>query len=448
MGEISLLNELELKFIELDLKISSRCSLVNQLHDDDVQKIDQIFGKSNEDKITNELNDHRSSLLNKIKENLPKQLELMDDVVNYSFKKTFCDQTNNKSSLNRKLNLTKSMLNATIKDIKDNLLVLNQSNSYVISNLISILFKFDFTMPLDLDKLNKYYNFIVFKKREFELIIDDTYLPLDCHSSKKFISLSPYRLLVMKKTKAYDKMNTLMVLGNRGQIFHSKVIYRKAKEQFKASSKFIFYIYSEEKKLNTNIEIYTFELVLIKTLILNELFDFDLILSNDEFALHESLNKLNIYNTNTFNAVSINFSKHKIADFYSENSGKMLIHFDDKKLFYIKSQKLNKRDKRIIIIDRSKLNIINDFNLFDRLDINLSFFNVYQSVKFDKNSKIYFFSRLDKSISVFDSNGVKLQDVKINFYHKSIYFTFNNTIQFFDDSFYHFRFSRSKYDEY
>ena len=52
MGEISLLNELELKFIELDLKLSSRCSLVNQLHDDDVQKINQIFGKSNEDKIT------------------------------------------------------------------------------------------------------------------------------------------------------------------------------------------------------------------------------------------------------------------------------------------------------------------------------------------------------------------------------------------------------------
>ena len=54
----------------------------------------------------------------------------------------------------------------------------------------------------------------------------------------------------------------------------------------------------------------------------------------------------------------------------------------------------------------------------------------------------------DKNISVFDSNGVKLQDVKINFYHKSIYFTFNNTIQFFDDSYYGFRFSQLKYDEY
>ena len=134
-----LIQDLELLFTIVQLKIDSKTKLINNNHDEDVSKLNSLDKKEAHENGFNEI---RFNLIVELNENMVSQMNNLS-----SF---FTELVNsNRSDYNRKIR----DLNSKFDEIKSNYAYFKKTSYF---NLNHSFYRYFFTQPFNLNKLNTY----------------------------------------------------------------------------------------------------------------------------------------------------------------------------------------------------------------------------------------------------------------------------------------------------
>lgn len=372
----NIIKDIESKLDNMDSKIANKIRVVNEIYESDLKKIDlNYFNK--QERVENSLNEHRESLLKKIKEELVENINDINEI---------------KSCSKEKHELTEKF-----DGIKANLLFLNQKVSIMPHNNWK---KYSLSKGLDVFQLNKYSNLIKLKKKCYKFKLDKKYYSfafINISTNPRFIFISNYG-------------NKMTILNESGTAISTKFNSKNFRQgRIRISNKYIFHIYYENEIHNFArriiVEIYDFDLNLIKLMKLSHEYQLSIIITNSEFAFQNNNQfKILAYKSDSFQTEYIRLPKKTgIKSFYLIR----LAYMNDRNLYFIGT--LNNTLK---IVDRFNGNMVKSICFNERFTIN--------SLKFDLNSNIYV--NYNTELVVYNPNGMILFTFEFKNKIKSISF--------------------------
>ena len=413
-----LIQDLELLFTIVQLKIDSKTKLINNNHDEDVSKLNSLDKKEAHENGFNEI---RFNLIVELNENMVSQMNNLS-----SF---FTELVNsNRSDYNRKIR----DLNSKFDEIKSNYAYFKKT-SYL--NLNHSLYRYFFTQPLNLSKLNTYSQFLNLQK-EYKLINLNQKFKWPKKYFKdidniNFITL-PNNKLLAGVVDEENMDNYMIIIDKQGTIINSKRFNIKPENPsaylIRISSSKIILSIRENEAGPFSVEIYDFNFVLVQTYkLVPEYFQAFTINAHEEMFCKNFNNdkKYLFYDLNTFRSKHIDFQDTNGDEpFYIYGIADELVYFDKRKLFLARSNKRYERDM-IYILDR--------FNGSKLKEIKIAPRRFFSTIKFDNSSKIYDFDTRCGGIiklRVFDSEGEFLYSARLNMKFESLNFNMYNTICF------------------
>ena len=390
------LDNLDLKFLKIDAKINLKTPLIDNLYENDVRKIHDLFdGDIVNQSSGNIFKQHREKLLSQV--NFTRGGVIME-INNFS---DYCHISLNNArvdSLKKIIMSLNSLLQLKYKKAKENLLHLTQT--FPIESDLN-RYKYKLTKPFNLIQINKYKHFLK-NDKTYQLNAPSFVIEQDkCYS---FELISSNRLLYT--TKNNDNILLMCIINKKGEISHSTYvkIYEFGEYKVLTSLNRIVLVYeSPENDGSQRANIYDLNLNLVKSLELgHSYYPHFLINQNNEIAIKSSdLDKITIFNLISFKSSEIKFQyEHPDEKFYiSDDIGDFLFHFDEKFIFF------RTEDRLIYLIDRImgsrvyeiKLNSIytEQFFVFNKV-------NFGQDLKYDIVEQIF---KIDKEeISLYDEN--------------------------------------------
>ena len=374
----SVMKDIESKLDNMDTKIANKVRVVNEIYESDLKKIDlNYFNK--QERVENSLNEHRESLLLKINEELVKNINDINEI------KSFHKE------------LTLNLLTEKFDEIKADFLFLNQKVSIMPHNNWK---KYSLSKGFDIFQLNKYSNLIKLKKKCFKFKLDKKYYSfafINISTNPRFIFISNYG-------------NKMTIWNESGTAFSTKFNSKHFRQgRIRISNKYIFHIYYENEIHNFArriiVEIYDFDLNLIKLMKLSHEYQLSITITNTEFAFQNNNQfKILAYKYDSFQTEYIRMPKKTgIKSFYLIR----LAYMNDKNLYFIGT--LNNTLK---IVDRFNGNIVKSICFNGRFTIN--------SLKFDLNSNIYV--NYNTELVVYNQDGMNIYTIEFKNKIKSLSF--------------------------
>ena len=434
---------LKARFDQLEEKIRSKKIQINEKYEQDVEKINEKYTQDTQKAYESGLNSYRENLLEKLQKELHVEIPDLDE-----FKEFLVNNIQKASNLqdsNRRYKLVKSFLETKTKDVRDNLFYLNLSGSF---SFDVRLFKYEFSKPLDLIKLNKYSNLVLLKNRKFNLPaqVQINLELINYEKRLRHLVLPSNRIFIYARNKTTNDY-TMMILDNDGNIMHSQRIKNQVTTEFKASSVYIFRVYTDIKESTSHliVEIYDYKLKFVKILKLNDSYSIDLLIHKNEFAFEKlSDYKILIYNGDSFKSNTIIFqNKNRDEPFFSDGKQDRLINFNNQYLYLYKK---SIDGLFIVIIDRATGLNSSTLPIFKKESLmkNLNFREPIEFViKFDEDSNFYY-KKLYETIEVRSSNGMELGTFNVKNGLAAFNFTFYGGIMFNEL----FNISSIKFEEY
>ena len=347
---MELILSLEQNFQKINAKLSSNknVNLINNKHDKDCDRINQIFSSSKQGKYENGLNDCCGELIKQMIQFRDKQLKEVDDFIG-------------KNNLEQLKNLADT--------IKSEYLAFDSS---LISVFQSILCRFNLDHPLNLGKLVKYAP-LLNNEEKINITKAIDLLEFD-YFPEFYVHILPFNQLLLcfnsNRSSTIEKFELLILDKNR-DVIHSKLIERDLKQwlyyedtdqwpniNFKVNATQIIF----NDLVNLRVEIYNFDLKLFHTFKLIDLFHNNFKVNNYEIAFFDDY-LINIYDYKTtrtksfINSLQVSKLDNKCNNFYLEEFSFDLLGFNDK-FFFINATFNDCRKFHFFILNRNDITTI------------------------------------------------------------------------------------------
>lgn len=354
--------ELESKFALLDTKLNNKRLLVNNLHDCDTNKINNLYNTDLENGISASiLNEYRGKLLNTIKETVDFDINEVNQLANYLSSCLTDLNRYNPQQRARKINTSSSLLEFRHKEIKEHYLSLTKTH-YTNSDLNR--YKYKLTRPLSLENLSRFKHLLKNGKL-YNIELPESVNELDedftLNCSVHILPANKILLGVMDLEGFFN----MFIINKEGAIQYSNQneidIFSDYKICVSKSKIALSYEIRNEEESLAEAElgktlVYDFKLNLILSFNL-EVTEYSIysLMHNDELALRNMPvnDKVKVFNLINLNSKEFKFQmKNPNEKFHVDDFNDDLIHFDDK-CFYFKSVS-NEDDSSIVyFVNRS-----------------------------------------------------------------------------------------------
>ena len=371
---MKIFKELETKLNGLNKKIELKTQLINDFYHKDVKSINKIYSNNKEEICANGLNQHREILINKLQDNLIKEMQ----------------QFNSSHKLSQYL--------------------IYYRKSYKSLELVCGSYKFN--QPLDLNKvMNKYCDLVLTKKR-----IDLNKIDVVAQRRLRYeyinLNLSSQKCLLVFNESTWKcgnpSLNYIMIIVNKmgdvlckrvlEEVFDCEQTYPVIKTTF--SNIMIAY----KKETSAVIEMYDFNLSLIYRHVLNYDVNIDTMqINNNEVAFYSNeslkLRFLNIENLKS-SFIGLQHEAEKKIPFYIYDPSRYknyFANFNDESLYFIRK---NGRYFDLIYI-------MNRATGATKSSIKIDTDGLW-AIKFDCRSHIYFydeFEDVNRAIKIYSKSG-------------------------------------------
>jgi hypothetical protein len=384
-------SKLESKFSLLDTKLHNKILLINNLHDSDANKINDLFNGDLENGTSaGILNEYREQLLMKIKEMINFDINEINHLANYL--NSYLSDLNayNPEQRARKISVSNSLLEFRYKEIKDNYLGLTKTY-YTNSDLNR--YKYTLTRPLNFTNLTRFKHFLKNEKSyniELPESINELEEDFSWNSSVHILPTNKI-LLCVRDFECYLNM---FIINEEGAIKYSIKQEINTLSDFKVctSSTKIVYLYeiSDEEESLAGAEmikacVYDFKFNLILTFDVNTEYSIYFLLHNHEIALQNipTNDKIKVYNLTNLNSKEIKLQDYDRNDtFHVDEFSDDLFHFDSK-YFYFKHDNKESTSKIVYLVNRRNglkvieikldanlTSFINEFFISNKIDLN------------------------------------------------------------------------------
>ena len=388
---------LSLAFNKIEQKIASKIQIINELHNADVKKVENKF--VDEGVYCQHINEHRDKLIHQTKSTLEAQITevnifLESSDINESLKNLNINHESNNQRVSNKF-----------QGLKQDFLYFKKIHYIPLEKL----YTYDFTQPLDLNLIHKYYRLLKLNKTiAFKIPNSYTwpsFFPRDIFNVN-FHELPNRKLVCCVLDEAKKIPHRLILVDKNGTIvrtnrFNVKAHYPLSYDLSISKSKIVLLI-KRKGRAPHYVEIYDFDLNLIDLFRLSYEFECQTIINNEEvlFTRENRKTKCALYNIETRRLEFINFQlKDSNSPFYVSSSDVSLIGFN-REFFYFSSD-LKKNFSLLTIMSRAS-------GVYLKTSFNKKHSLFSSEFKVDSKSNIYAIDKNKDLVKVYDSSGYNI----------------------------------------
>ena len=323
---------LELSFSNIESKILDKRQSIESCYQKNVDEIEEKFSKENLEFQTDALNQSREKMLKQICDDRNGLLE----TVNSTWETIRDDRVNGQNELNR-----------VSRELKDKYSSLCLNKAQFLDFRISSLFKFKFTRPFELNKLNKY-RMLIIVNRKFEKVLHDRndYLYDDDDDDNDDFDIYYLkclnRYLLVYLLSRDDSCEIFLMNQGGNDESKSKRFPNYWVDKAGSSNSYIFISFFDFKnEKNFHIHMYDLNLNLLRKFSLSTKFDSKFIVGNNGLAFERknNINHTLFFNTDDFRFTSFRKWINK-SNVHFDKAYK-LIHFNEC-FFYLFNTDINK----------------------------------------------------------------------------------------------------------
>ena len=409
-----LFSDLESKFLEIDIKIKAKKKLVNVKHDIDAAKISNIF----EEEIVRPndeagISEQREHLLNKLWQNRDDHLQEITSLFQNFAENLTLVKRFNADQYDAEVEIAKESLMEKYANMKENFYHFAPLRR---KNYASILKKYEFSKPLDLERLNKYFDLVI-ASRTFILLPQNHFFTGSHHI------LPSKRVVVFARSYTSSPGLRKLLIINENGILHSRNLYNQSRFgefSIKVSSTaiLVYFNYFENiKGINSGefeepfVHIYDFELNLIKSFKLDFNFTHEFITPNNQAVFRNSeSNNILIYDLDYFKTTNINTQGQFMNEPFFVEANDELLHMNEDFFYFFRTNEKEMFDY-IYIMSRNTGLKVKGVQLKRSRE---SYVYCSNKIIFDNESNFFDLDRFKKVLFSYDSHGSILGRIELS----------------------------------
>jgi hypothetical protein len=423
-----LFSDLESKFLEIDIKIKAKKHIVNIKHDTDAEKICNIFEEEIDERSKDEegIIEQHEHLLNKLCQKRDDHLqEITKNFQNFAENLTLINIFN-AEQYDAELEYATEALMEKYAKIKENFFHFAPLRR---KNYASMLKKYVFSKPLDLEKLNKYFNLVIVSRSY--ILLPENHFFISSHHI-----LPSKRVVVFARSyKSSPGLRELLIINENG-ILHSRTLHNQSRLgefSIKVSSTAIlvyFHYFENIKGINSGeseepfVNIYDFELNLIKSFKLDFNYTLEFITPNNQAVFRNSeSNKIFIYDLDYFKTTYINTQCYVMNEPFFVEANDKLVHMNEEFLYFNRTNEIKMFDYIYIMSRNTGLKVkgiqlkrsresfayFSNTIIFDN-ESNIYDWDRYQNVLFSYNSRCSILGRIEFSDNIRKDCNIKFSN--------------------------------------
>lgn len=268
-----------------------------------------------------------------------------------------------------------------------------------------LFYKHKFIQPYDLHRLDKYSSLTKIK-REINLNLKDfdefSLFKTINHDNEYLLALTLDKILVRTDYKY------ISIIDNKtGEKLYSRTLTYALdfdKHELKSTFSYIAHFYKFQKcSIMNKIEIFDFELNLLNKFELDRIFEYGMVLNNNEIAFKAVYGqRIYIYNCETIKLDLMSLQETSETNpYYLNDINDELLHFDKEKFYFLKYKDF------IYTTNRINGQRLMNIHICDMIESRVKYVNK-ETIFFDKNFYIYFFDYNEKMLKIFDSRSSEM----------------------------------------